>query len=138
MVSYLSFPTCCVGTLSPTVLLTDLLGTLSVFICILCNVQEMICDEQLPDQLPEPNEAALQHFLADALAFSPPRPQSGTAPPFYCGGSFLDGGGDGGSLAVSPLPRLEHQMFYGGPLGDLGTAAFVDLADSSFSFGCFT
>ncbi|BDA42965.1 hypothetical protein COCOBI_03-8580 [Coccomyxa sp. Obi] len=100
--------------------------------------QEMICDEQLPEQLPEPNEAALQNFLADALAFSPPRPLSGTVPSFFGGGSFLGGGGDGGSLAVSPLPRLEHQMFYGGPLGDLGAAAFTELADSSFSFGCFT
>ncbi|CAL8467392.1 g6929 [Coccomyxa elongata] len=100
--------------------------------------QEMICNERLPEQLPEPNEAALENFLADALAFSPPRPLSGTAPSFFGGGSFLDGGGDGGSLAVSPLPCLDHQMFYGGPLGDLGAAAFTELADSSFSFGCFT
>ncbi len=106
--------------------------------CASCAIQEMICNERLPEQLPEPNEAALENFLADALAFSPPRPLPGTAPSFFGGGSFLDGGGDGGSLAVSPLPCLDHQMFYGGPLGDLGTAAFNELADSSFSFGCFT
>ena len=98
-------------------------------------VQEVTCDEQLPERLPEPNEAALHGFLADALNFSPPRPLPGV-PPF--GGGSLFGGG--GSVMGSPLSRLhdaEHQMFYGGPFADLGSAAFPDLADS-FSFGCFT
>lgn len=101
--------------------------------------QEMMCDEQLPERLMESNEAALQGFLADALNFSPPRPLLPGISPFgkgALGGTF----GAGGSLAGSPLMRLHEgdaQMFYGGPLGDLSTA-FPDLADSSFSFGCFT
>ncbi len=107
-------------------------------------VQEITCDEQLPERLPEPSEAALQGFLVDALNFSPPRPLLGVppfgggVPPFSGGGSLFGGGG--GSVSGSPLPRLHDadQMFYGCPLGDLGTAAFTDLAESSFSFGCFT
>lgn len=44
------------------------------------------------------------------------------------------------------LQENEHQMFFGGclgdiggpSLGDLGTGAFPDIAETSFSFGCFS
>jgi hypothetical protein len=46
--------------------------------------------------------------------------------------------------AICDVQDDEHQMFYGGPLGDLGgggtlgdLGAFTDIAESSFSFGCF-
>jgi len=93
----------------------------------------MGCKEQLPDELQEePHDASLQVFLADALNLSP----QPAMPSTLFGGSF------GGSLLGSPLSRLEppehHQMFYGGSLADLSASSFNDIADSSFSFGCFS
>lgn len=93
----------------------------------------MACDERLPEEGPErePQEAALQTFLEGALNLSPQPLLPGA--PF---GGHLDGG-----LIGSPLPRMDHTLFYGGvPLEHLGAAGgpFPELGEGSFGFGCFS
>ncbi len=89
----------------------------------------MACTERLPEEGPQ--EAALQTFLEGALNLSPQ--------PLLPGASF--GGHLDGGLIGSPLPRMDHSLFYGGPLEHLsvvGGGPFPELGDGAFSFGCFS
>ena len=91
----------------------------------------MTCNERLPEEgPPEPQEAALQTFLEGALNLSPQPLLPGAA-----FGGHLDGG-----LIGSPLPRMDHTLFYGGPLEHLGASGgpFPELGEGSFGFGCFS
>ncbi len=86
-------------------------------------LQDMACAEKLPDYIPDVPD--------NFLNLSPPP----ALPGMMFGGSICN------NLLGSPLPCMDspdiHQAFYGEAFNDFNLGNFNDIADSSFSFGCF-